>query len=184
MRKWTVVTTASFVVSSAVLGSCAPLVAASTTQLVINGDGLNVVRLRTPESTAVKKISALLGAPTTPLSPTPMLRKCGVNSIAKWHAFSLYFNHSRLVGLSLGPGREPLGRTSVGLEVGNTLRRARALYGKSLRVSTNQGGAWFVMTTSGHLNGFLSPSSGRSPTPDAKVLTIDVGNVGCPAMSP
>ena len=184
MRKWPVVTTASIIVSLTVLMTSFPPLAASTARLVINGNGLNVVRLGTSESIAVKKLSILLGAPTTQLSPTPMLRNCGVNSMAKWHAFSLYFDHSRLVGMSLGPGNEPLGRTSVGLEVGSTLRRAKALYGKSLRVSTNQGGAWFVRTTSGHLNGFLSPSSGRSPTPDAKILTIDVGNVGCPAMSP
>jgi len=104
--------------------------------------------------------------------------------MASWHALTTYFNHGRLVGLSLGPGAKPNGRTPAGLELGDTLARARALYGTTLRTSTEQGGAWFVKTRDGRLDGFLDPSTGRTPGPSARILTIDVGDVGCPAMSP
>jgi hypothetical protein len=104
--------------------------------------------------------------------------------MSSWHGFSAFFNHGRLVGLSLGPALTPSGRTPNGLEIGDSLGRAQALDGRSLRASTAQGGTWFVKTSTGRIDGFLIPNTGRTPKPSAQILTIDVGVVGCPAMSP
>ena len=103
---------------------------------------------------------------------------------ASWHAMTAYFDHGRVVGFSFGPGHDPLVRTATGLTLGDTLSRARALYGKRLTDSNAQGGVWFAATTTGRIDGFLTPSTGRTPTGADRIETIDVGVVGCPAMSP
>jgi len=157
---------------------------APTVSLVVSARGLGVAHLGTGESTAEKTFTRLLGRPSTPLTSTPGLSNCGLDAMSSWRGFGAYFDHGRLVGLSLGPTLTPLGRTSSGLELGDTLGHARALYGVSLRTSTAQGGTWFATTSSGRIDGFLNPSTGRTPKPSARIFTIDVGVVGCPAMSP
>jgi hypothetical protein len=152
--------------------------------LVVSARGLNVAHLGTGEATAEMRLKRLLGPPSIPLTSTPGLSNCGLGAMSSWRGFSAYFDHGRLVGLSLGPGLTPAGRTSSGLRLGDTLERARALYGSSLHSSTEQGGTWFATTSTGRIDGFLNPSTGRTPKPSARILTIDVGVVGCPAMSP
>ena len=161
-----------------------PLGASTRRTLVLDANGLSTVHLGVNEKVAYTKLSHLLGAPTTQLRATPALDLCGVSAMATWHSFSLYFSHQRLVGMSLGPGKTPAGKTSGGLRLGDTLTRARTLYANSLRTSGNNGGAWFVAVHRGRLDGFLSPSGAAPPGPTSRILTIDVGVVGCPAMSP
>jgi hypothetical protein len=177
----------SFVAAAALilsLGLQTSVMAAATAPLVLGSRGLDVAHLGSREVVAEQAFTQLLGRPSTPLTSTPGLSNCGLDAMSSWHAFSAYFDHGRLVGLSLGPGVTPFGRTSNGLAPGNTLARARVLYGASLRTSTNQGGTWIVTTSTGRIEGFLNPSTGRAPKPSARILTIDVGVVGCPAMSP
>jgi hypothetical protein len=152
--------------------------------LVISAHGANVAHLGEGELVAVKVLQDFLGPPTAALVSTPGIRNCGVDAMASWHSLIAYFDHDRLVGLSLGPGTIPVGRTSAGLQLGNTLARARSLYGTALRTSNVQGGAWFVRTSDGRIDGFVEPSDARSPGSTSRILTIDVGDVGCPAMSP
>jgi hypothetical protein len=170
----------------AALALCPPATsgADSGPALVLAGNGTSIAHLGVRETTAVASLEHVLGEPSMALAPTPGIENCGVDAMAIWHALIAYFNDDRLVGLSLGPGTKPAGRTSGGLVLGDTLARARAIYGTSLRTSTEQGGAWFVKTGEGRLDGFLKPSSGRTPGPSSRILTIDVGDVGCPAMSP
>ena len=104
--------------------------------------------------------------------------------MSSWHALSVYFDHEKLVGVSLGPGTEPVGQTAAGLRLGYSLSRAKELYGRLLRTSTNQGGAWFIKTSNGQLDGFLVPSTGLTTGLSSRIFTIDAGDVGCPAMSP
>ncbi len=158
--------------------------AATPRTLVLNANGLSAVHLGVSESAAYKDLSRLLGRPTVPTTRTPALELCGVSAMTSWHSFSAYFNHQRLVGLSLGPGKQPNGMTSRGLHLGDTLARARLLYGTALRTSGNNGGAWFATSRTGRLDGFLSPSGARAQGSHSRILTIDVGVVGCPAMSP
>jgi hypothetical protein len=65
-------------------------------------------------------------------------------------------------------------RTTAGLRVGDTVARARRLYGPAFKTSAAQGGSW----SAGGLIGYLSaPNAGR-------IVSIDAGNVGCPALTP
>ena len=158
--------------------------AGAAPSLVLNGQGLSIAHLGDRQSTVETTLRQMLGKPTIPLTSTPQLHNCGVSAMSSWHAFSLYFNHERLVGVSLGPGTKPVGQTSTGLKLGNTLRRARSIYGNALHTSTSQGGSWTVTTNNGPLDGFLIPSTRSVAGPTSRIQTIDVGVVGCPAMSP
>lgn len=157
--------------------------AATSPLLVLSGNGIAVAHLGDDEAHVVSSIEHLLRAPNGVVTRTPQLRNCDVDAMWSWRALSAYFHNGRLVGLSLGPGLSPAGATSAGLRLGDRLSRAQALYGSQLRTSTGQGGTWFVKTRLGPLDGFISPS-GPVPSPSSRILTIDVGHVGCPAMSP
>jgi hypothetical protein len=179
--------TRSFVVAIvAVLSAESFVVSASGTPatLAVGGNGLSEVHLETGESTTVTILTRMLGRPSAKLSSTPGLRLCGVSATIGWSSMGVYFNHNRLVGLSFGPGHSPKVETAAGLKLGDTLGRARTLYAQELTTSTSQGGAWFVSTRVGQVDGFLNHSTGRTHTSSAKIWTIDVGVVGCPAESP
>ncbi|MGH9020680.1 MAG: hypothetical protein ACRDV0_06630, partial [Acidimicrobiales bacterium] len=108
--------------------------------------------------------------------------KCGVTSTYACGSLTLYIDYDTLIGYSLGFGGAPMWRTVKGLGPGDTLARAKRLYGARLTTSSQQGGEWFATTTSGPIEGFLSadPSSPNR----AHILSIDAGLVGCPATSP
>jgi hypothetical protein len=152
--------------------------------LILGGKGASVAPLGTSEATTLHILQRTLDAPSLHSEAAPGLQNCGVDATATWHALIAYFNHNQLVGLSLGPGKNPTARTSLGLVLGDTLNRARSLYGSSLRTSNEQGGAWFIRTNGGRIDGFLVPSTSKAPGPKSRILTIEVGDVGCPAMSP
>jgi hypothetical protein len=151
---------------------------------LVAGNGMSTVPLGESQSTALARLISALGSPTTAPVLTPDLANCGVGVEAQWRSMTAYFNHSQLVGLSFGPGRVPDVRTSAGLTLGTTVARARALYGARFTTSNAQGGVWFLATSRGLLRGFLIPSTAKLPTPHSRIHTIDVGVVGCPAMSP
>src|SRR5271155_4394474 len=88
--------------------------------LVFNCSGATVAHLGTGEPASEKALQQLLGRPSAALVLTPGLHNCGVDAMASWHALIAYFDHDRLVGLSLGPGSRPAGRTSEGLALGGT----------------------------------------------------------------
>jgi hypothetical protein len=152
--------------------------------LTVAGNGLSISRLGTEESAAIADITRAIGRPTTRLSADPGLENCGVGATATWHSMIVFFNHNRLVGLSFGPGHVPTVKTAGGLRLGDTLSRARAIYPKKLTTSGSQAGTWFAATPLGRIDGFLNPSTARAPQPNAHIETIEVGVVGCPAMSP
>ena len=172
-----------FAVSLAVVGVASPSTATPPT-LVVRGNGLSVVHLRAEQSSTMAILTRLLGQPSVRLTSTPDLVNCGVTATSAWHSLAVYFNHHRLVGLSDGPGRIPVVAAIGGLRVGDTLRVAQAIYGTKLTTSTAQGDTWFAATPVGRIDGFLNPGTARAPLPSARIETIDVGVVGCPAMSP
>ncbi len=47
-------------------------------------------------------------------------------------------------------------------------------------LSSAQGGSWLVRTRLGQIDGFLSDVT----KPNSRVLTIEAGHVGCPALTP
>ena len=150
----------------------------------VSGTGLSGLHLGSSESSAMAFLTGKLGRPSGKLSLTPGFKLCGVGAVASWSSMNAYFNANRLVGLSFGPGHLPSVQTAAGLKLGSTLGQARILYPKKLTTSNNQGGAWFASTPVGKIEGFLNPSTYKAPTPAAKILTIDVGVVGCPAETP
>lgn len=155
-----------------------------TPMMVISGRGLDSLHLGARQSSAIAMLERLLGRATTNVAATPDLTNCGVSAQGSWHSLSVFFLHDRLVGLAFGPGHTPRVRTDLGLQLGDTLARARTLYGKRLTTSGNNGGAWFAKTSVGRLDGFLSPSGTHAQRPSSRILTIGVGVVGCPSMSP
>jgi hypothetical protein len=80
-------------------------------------------------------------------------------------------------GRGLFLGYEYRGRflaTVRGLRVGDPVSRGRQMYGAAFKVSAAQGGSWSAAGLRGYLT---TPQNGR-------IMTIDAGNVGCPAVSP
>lgn len=174
--------------SSLIVGSLAlapvPNAASASTQLTIGPRGLANVTLGLGQLTVNKRLTQLLGGPTLAITPTPLLSQCGVNAMASWHALSVFFNKNRLVGISFGPGGTPPVRTTAGLRLRDTWARARSLYHNTLHFSTLRGGTWYVKTRVGVIDGLLIPSTGKPPRANSRILTMDVGHVGCPAFSP
>jgi hypothetical protein len=65
--------------------------------------------------------------------------------------------------------------------LGDTLARARVLYGDALTTSFAQGGSWSVTTSTGRLAGLLTGEVDQtSPRP----RIVDITAVGYPAASP
>ncbi len=176
---------AVFVVSTALNVANASLSDAHPSPVVVlSGNGLATLHLGARQSSAINTLVRLFGRASTRVTPTPALRNCGIQAQGSWHSLGVFFRHDRLVGLAFGPGRTPLVRTDAGLRLGDTLAKARKLYGGKLTTSGNNGGSWFIATSVGRIDGFLDPSGANSSHPSSKIITMDVGVVGCPAMSP
>ena len=173
-----------FVTAALSLANAGVSGAHTSTAALLRGNGLAMLRLGARQPSAIATLDRLFGRPRSRVTATPDLRNCGVDAQGTWRSMSAYFLHDRLVGLSFGPGRTLSVRTDEGLRLGDTLARARAIYGRRLTTSGNNGGSWFVATRVGRIDGFLKPSGASALQPSATILTMDVGSVGCPAMSP
>ena len=173
------------VITAAMAGSgLAGPASASSSPLIVSGHGITQLHLGASEAVAQKVLERLLGRPTGKIVATPDMKNCGVDAVGSWKALAAYFDHRRLVGLEFGPAHVLAVQTVAGLKLGDPISRARALYAHRFTTSGTNGGAWFVATATGRIDGFLSFDGAKGPTPATKILTIAVGNVGCPAMSP
>ena len=171
--------------AAALVGSVAvPSACASSSPLIVNGRGISQLHLGSSESNAVAILDRLLGRPTSRVRATPIMMNCGVDALGDWHALSAYFDRQHLVGLAFGEAHVPTVQTVAGLKLGDSLARARSLYGHRLTTSEANGGAWYARTPTGRIDGFLNWNGAHGPRPTTKIITIDVGVVGCPAMSP
>jgi hypothetical protein len=154
---------------------------------VLLGDGVGRgARFGQPQATALAELETVLGPPATPAARASF--DCDVDAEVRWHGIAAYFDHRRFVGYSTLPAgaKDQAGltlATARGLRVGDTLAFAARLYGTALRTSLEQGGSWFASTPYGTLEGFLSAEANRH-SPPPRILTIEAGDVGCPAMSP
>jgi hypothetical protein len=73
--------------------------------------------------------------------------------------------------------------TLDGLRAGNTLAKARQIYGGNLHISPTQGGSRSAKTSDGALEGCLTAEVGQKlATP--RIMSIEAGAVGCPAGTP
>ena len=145
------------------------------------GNGIGRARFGQPQSQVLTELGKLLGPPVRPYRGSGY--GCGVDHTIAWPGLQAYFGHGRFTGYSYrGTGLQ----TTAGLQVGDSIRRARRLYRSALRLSFEQSGAWFARTPSGQLDGFTYGRSGNHTDigPGSSIATIDAGTVGCAALSP
>lgn len=155
--------------------------------LLLEGDGIATVHFGQDQATAVADLQANLGAPGSQTANTGP-SDCGIDTDVQWTSLTAFFYLGRFVGYStLAANGEtlPAGNmaTAAGLRFGDTLARARQLYGAALTTSFEQGGAWFAATSSGRLDGYLTAVPTQT-NPPARIASIEAGSVGCPAASP
>jgi hypothetical protein len=159
-------------------------------------DGVGTALFGEPESRVITVLDRTFGRPTaTNYLTNP--GNCGIGAIVRWGEISTFYSQGTFTGYrALGSnasypsgggfyagGVGNQGVTRAGLRVGDTLDRARALYGSSLTTSAAQGGSWSVQTSAGELRGYLSGVVGHASMP-LLIDSIGAGNVGCPAVSP
>ena len=159
---------------------------ASQDAVVLLGDGAGAARFGQSEAMAIKELDQALASPKRVV--VNMAGNCTIDRAAQWPTFTAYFDRDRFVGYStLATDGKPLRRaqmmTATGLRVGDTLAKARQIYGDTLSTTPAQGGAWFAKTAAGTLDGYLTAEvNSRVPTP--RIASIEAGRVGCPAASP
>jgi hypothetical protein len=163
--------------------------------VVLLGDGvaggllrgaLATAKFGQAQSDAIAGLDSVMGSPnrSAPVSETG---HCTVDALVQWPDLTAYFDHGRFVGYStLSPTGTTRHDANVvtweGLRVGDTLSQAQRLYGHELSISSAQGGTWFAKTSVGTLDGYLSAEVDQKSAP--RILSIEAGAVGCPAMSP
>ena len=145
------------------------------------GHGIGQARFGQPQRQVLAELEAILGPPARPYRASGY--GCGVDRVIGWPGLQAYFGHGRFAGYSY-QGTDL--QTTAGLRVGDSVRQARRLYRSSLRLSFEQGGAWFARTPDGQLDGFTYGRSGNRTDigPTSRIGTIEAGAVGCAALSP
>jgi hypothetical protein len=145
----------------------------------------NIARIGFGESPAavISRLTLLLGH--RPKERYRLIAACNVDHVIAWPGLAVFFRRARFVGYSYRPAygahHGPTLATAKGLRVGNTLDKAKRLYGVSFHASRRHGGSWWVSTPAGRLGGL---ASGWPGGPKGSVATISAGRVGCPASAP
>jgi hypothetical protein len=135
---------------------------------LLDGRGIAGARLGTRLNPTLVAVSNLLGV----FGDRIPGRGCGVDRGEHMlDHIDLFFGHGRFVGYEYSGY---FLTTAAGLRVGDTISRARQLYGAAFKTSPAQGGSWSAAGLRGYLT---APQNGR-------IVTVDAGNVGCPALSP
>lgn len=152
---------------------------------VLAGDGIGDAAFGQIRAAVVLELVLLLRrAPSRPYYALSGLSPCGIDHAAKWPGLVVFFHHGHFVGYTYGlsrkVGRQPVLETTKGLRVGDTLSVGERLYESAFTISASQGGSWRATTRHGRIDGFAS----RLTNPKGKVVTIEAGDVGCPAMAP
>jgi hypothetical protein len=159
-------------------GSSAPMTVATSQPagaVRLEGDGLGVVRFGASESAAIRKLEAVLGAPTGRPAAG-----CGPEyTQAAWHDLVVQFRSGRFTGYrylpdgkfltgssnGLGAPLNPKLATAAGITLGSTWRELKAAY-PSLRSS----GTNFWSTTPGVV--FMIESAASTPPASSRVTEI------------
>lgn len=145
---------------------------------VLSGNGVGDVTFGQSQATAVASLRHLLGRPGTRTAAGPSA--CGIDSAVHWPDLDAYFSKGAFVGYSATSRRLA---TEATMRVGDALSFAQQLYGAAVVTSTEQGGAWFVTTPVGEMEGLLTDEPNR-PGSAPRIESIDAGAVGCPAATP
>jgi hypothetical protein len=152
---------------------------------VLTGDGIGVTAFRQIRPAVVVELVLLLRrGPSKPYYPLRGLSACGIDHGVDWPGLIVFFRHGLFVGYTYGlarkVGNQPVLETTKGLRIGDTLLFGKRLYGSAFTVTGAQGGSWRATTSHGQIDGFTS----RRTDPEGKIVTIEAGDVGCPAMAP
>jgi hypothetical protein len=148
---------------------------------VLQGDRLGAAKFGEEPKAVTRQLRTLLKRP--PSKSYHRTGACQIDHEIDWPGLNVYFHRGRFAGYAYTGqhGHQPVLATTAGLVVGDTLTTARHLYGpKEFHVSPAQGVSWFVRAASGRLDGFTTGPSVRN----GRILSIEAGDVGCPAMSP
>jgi hypothetical protein len=161
--------------------------AAIVGHVVLRGDGLAGAKFGQPETVAIDELEGAVGTPLRAV-PTNMAGNCTVDSAMQWPTLTAYFFRNSFVGYGTSSLNGYLLDSNVstvaGLRIGDSLAKARDLYGDALRTTTAQGGAWSVTTPTGTLAGNFTAEVDQSPPLNPRIGDITAGSVGCPAASP
>lgn len=146
---------------------------------VLEGNGVGEAGFGRARGAVTARLDRLLGPPTKAYSPSGA---CQVDHAIEWSGLHVLFRHGRFIGYtySLLNAAAPVLATTAGLRYGDTLARGRQLYGPGFTWGEYQGGTWHVLTTQGLIAGFVS----GVVSPRGHIMTIEAGDVGCPAMTP
>lgn len=146
---------------------------------VLEGDGIDGASFGQARGAVTSRLDQLLGPPTKPYSPSGA---CEVDHAIEWSGLHVLFHRDRFIGYnySLLNATAPILATTAGLRYGDMLARGRQLYGSEFTWGLRQGGIWHAFTARGLIGGFVSGVVG----PRGRIVTIEAGDVGCPAMTP
>ncbi len=157
--------------------------------VVLTGDAVGSIHFGEPQDAAATSLVKLIGPSEGGLRPLHE-GDCSVSEAIYWSNFTAYFYRGRFDGYQAGSARTGNAATTFksetpgGLRVGESLARARSLYGSALRVRGDQNGVYALVTASGTIRGYLSSEPNLAPPTKVTILTVSAGTVGCPAMSP
>lgn len=150
---------------------------------VLHATTIARIRFGEPPTAVIWQLDFLLGH--RPTERFHLVAACNVDHAIAWPGLVVFFHRGRFVGYSYRPAngthRVPTLATAKGLLVGDTLARAKRLYGLSFHASRHAGGSWWATTPRGRLEGL---ASGWPGGPKGSVATIAAGRVGCPATAP
>lgn len=175
---------ARVVLCAAVLGVAAmcslamPAAGSAHVKYVLRAGQIGRVDFGQPRRMVVRRLDVLMGR--GPNARYHVVHGCGVDRVVGWPSLAAFFSRGVFVGYSYraanGAGRIPTLATPKGLRVGDTLGKARRLYGFSFHASHRHGGSWWVRTPQGLLGGV---ASGLPGGPRRSVATIAAGHMGC-----
>lgn len=152
--------------------------------VVLRGNGIGGAVFGQQEAAAISNLKKVLGPPTT-ASPRPS-NNCTIDAFLQFPGLVTYFHLGKFVGYATGTENGENTQvlnvvTRKGLRIGDSLERAKKIYGTDFRTSYAQGGSWFAFTSTGTLAGYLTAEVNRA---SARIEDITAGSVGCPAASP
>jgi hypothetical protein len=153
---------------------------------VLEGNGIDGAGFGQARGAVTSRLDRLVGPPTRPYSPSGA---CQVDHVIEWSGLYVFFRKGRFIGYTYGPPQltgQAVLATARGLRVGDTLGYGQRLYGQAFHMGVEQGGVWWVTTTRGQIDGFANgpAQNGTDVGPRSHVMTIEAGDVGCPAMTP
>lgn len=163
------------------------------TARVLRGDGIARARFGGPRAAVLAALAPMLGPPR---ETARTHGDCGIDQTLNWAGgrlatvFSVFISHGRFVGYQYSGPKQRRSATRLatvgGLMPGDTVARARRIYGTAFKLSFAQGGSYSVHTADGTLIGYLrvTAPTGAIRNEHNKVGTIAAGDVGCPALSP